>query len=127
MTTIIAAVLALSLADPAAPPPTATPQAETASAPAATAAGAFSAARRVDPAQLERSTAREDIAVVAETRQTATVASSSVSGTSVTGEAAVSGQAFQNASGLTIVNINTGNNVAMNASMNVNVVINPQP
>jgi hypothetical protein len=127
MSPTIAAALVLALPT-AAPPSSETAQAEaTAPDASATAPSAFPTARRADAAALERSTAREDIAVVAESRQTASVASSSVNGTSLTGEATIAGQAFQNASGLTVVNINTGNNVAMNASMNVNVVINPLP
>ena len=35
----------------------------------------------------------------------------------------LSDNAFQNATGLTVINANTGNNVAMNASLTVNVVM----
>ncbi len=42
---------------------------------------------------------------------------------STTGEIRIADQALQNASGLTVINNNTGNNVAMNASLNVNLVI----
>lgn len=55
----------------------------------------------------------------------ATVSNNSVNGTSQTGGVTIDGQAFQNLSGLTVINANTGNNVAINASMNVNIAINP--
>jgi hypothetical protein len=56
---------------------------------------------------------------------TSTVANNSVNGTSVTGTISIDGQAFQNLNGLAVVNANTGNNVSINASMNVNVSTHP--
>lgn len=76
---------------------------------------------------LGSATAREDISQIASSDQTATVSGSSVNGQSTTGNLVIDGNAFQNQSGLTIVNANTGNNVAVNASMNVNVVFAPPP
>lgn len=76
---------------------------------------------------LGAATAREDISQVASSEQTATVSGNSVNGQSTTGALNIDGNAFQNQSGLTIVNANTGNNVAVNASMNVNIVFTPPP
>jgi hypothetical protein len=88
-------------------------------------AGAFSAARAVTLRTLETATAREDLSIVAQTQQTRTVSRSSVSGNVTTGAVGVAGNAFQNANGLTVVNSNSGNNVAMNGSINVNIVMSP--
>lgn len=87
--------------------------------------GAFSAASVVTLQTLETATAREDLSIVAQSQQTSNVSSSSVSGNVTTGTAQVAGSAFQNATGLTIVNANSGNNVAMNGSINVNIVMSP--
>lgn len=57
--------------------------------------------------------------------QTSTVSHNSVSGNSVTGAISFDDQALQNLSGLALVNANTGNNVSMNSSMMVNIVIAP--
>ena len=75
---------------------------------------------------LATATAREDIAQIATAQQTARVSNNSVNGTSRTGEVAIDGQAFQNFSGLGIVNANSGNNVGINAAINVNVTITPR-
>lgn len=74
---------------------------------------------------LDQATAREDISVVAESRQTSNVSNNSVNGSSATGEISISDNAFQNASGLTVINANSGINVSMNASINVNIVSTP--
>lgn len=74
---------------------------------------------------LEKATAREDLSLVAQSQQTSTVSNNSVSGTSTTGDINLSDNAFQNATGMTIINANSGNNVAMNASVNVNIVMTP--
>lgn len=74
---------------------------------------------------LDQATAREDLSVVAESRQTSNVSNNSVNGNSVTGDVRLSDSAFQNASGLTLVNANSGNNVSMNSSINVSIVSTP--
>lgn len=74
---------------------------------------------------LDQATAREDLSVVAESRQTSNVSNNSINGNSVTGDVSLSDNAFQNASGLTLINANSGNNVSMNASINVNIVSTP--
>lgn len=70
---------------------------------------------------------REDTTQISQAEQVAGVSRNSVGDNSVTGTAEISGNAFQNMSGLSILNVNTGNNVAINAAMNVNISISPSP
>ncbi len=70
---------------------------------------------------------REDLSMIARSDQTAAVSKNSVGDNAVTGEVRIADNAFQNLSGLSLLNVNTGNNVAINASMNVNISINPVP
>lgn len=86
---------------------------------------AFGQVASLDERALEQATAREDVAQVARAEQSATVSKSSVSGDVRTGTVSFSDNAFQNLSGLAIINANSGNNVAINAAMNVNVSISP--
>lgn len=74
---------------------------------------------------LKAQAGREDIALVAKSESTATVTRNSIGANSQTGEIGVTDQAFQNLSGLSLININSGNNVAINSSMNVNISITP--
>lgn len=82
-------------------------------------------ANPVDIATLDKIHGRADLNQIAQSDHVAAVSDSSVSGNSVTGAVAIDGNAFQNLSGLSIVNANTGNNVAINASMNVNIALLP--
>lgn len=68
---------------------------------------------------------REDTNQQSTANQNATVTRNSVGDNARTGDASISGSAFQNLQGLSILNVNTGNNVAINAAMNVNIAINP--
>ena len=70
---------------------------------------------------------REDTNQVARSEQTATVSRNSVGDNSQTGEIRIGDSAFQNLSGLSVLNVNTGNNVAINAAMNVTIAISPAP
>ena len=70
---------------------------------------------------------REDVTQIAQADQAATVTRNSVGDNSATGEVRISDNAFQNLSGLSVLNVNTGNNVAINASMNVNISLLPTP
>lgn len=70
---------------------------------------------------------REHTRQVALNEQSAGVSRNSVGDNSVTGDAQVDGNAFQNMSGFSILNINTGNNVAINAAMTVNISIQTTP
>ncbi len=70
---------------------------------------------------------REDHGIqVASADQRNTVQNNSVTGNSVTGSVSLDGQAFQNLSGLAVINANSGNNVAMNSAMNVVINLAPQ-
>ena len=68
---------------------------------------------------------REDTNQTALANLNAGVSNNSVGSNSTTGDAKISDQAFQNMSGLSILNVNTGNNVAINAAMNVTISITP--
>lgn len=70
---------------------------------------------------------REDTSQVSMANLNAGVSQNSVGDNSTTGDARISDNAFQNLSGLAILNVNTGNNVAINAAMNVNISIKPGP
>lgn len=98
---------------------------QTIEAPAA-AASPFGGAAVEDTA-LGRIAGREDIGQAALANQAAGVANNSVGDNSRTGDARIADNAFQNLSGLSLLNVNTGNNVAINAAMNVNISISPAP
>ena len=68
---------------------------------------------------------REDTRGIALADQQATVTRNSVGNNVRTGDAKIADNAFQNMSGLSILNVNTGNNVAINAAMNVTIAIQP--
>jgi len=68
---------------------------------------------------------REDVNQNAVANLNAGVSRNSVGDNSTTGDAKIADNAFQNLSGLSILNVNTGNNVAINAAMNVNITISP--
>lgn len=86
----------------------------------------FSADAAAGDIVLAAATGKADLAQEARATNTATVANNAVIGDSSTGEIAFDGQALQNLSGLAVINANTGNNVAMNATMNVNIAVTPQ-
>ncbi len=79
----------------------------------------------IQDSALQTIAGREDTSQVATATQTAGVSRNSVGDNSTTGDARVTDNAFQNLSGLSILNVNTGNNVAINAAMNVNITITP--
>ena len=83
----------------------------------------FADKKVADDEVLNRATAREDLSIAAQSKQASTVSQNSVSGVTTTGELSIADNAFQNATGLTVINANTGNNVAMNASLNVTIVM----
>jgi hypothetical protein len=86
----------------------------------------FAAAPVADGA-LHRIAGREDLSLVATSQQVAGVSRNSVGDNSNTGQVAIGDNAFQNLSGLALVNVNTGNNVAINSAMNVSIAIAPTP
>jgi len=81
----------------------------------------------VDDRSLGAIAGRENTRQVALNEQSAAVSRNTVGDNSVTGDARVDDNAFQNMSGFSILNINTGNNVAINAAMTVNISIQPNP
>ena len=98
-------------------------------APGLAESGSEPAAFQIDPVSedmLKAIAGREDVTQIAQADQAAAVSRNSVGDNSVTGEVQISDNAFQNMSGLSVLNVNTGNNVAINASMNVNISISPQ-
>lgn len=68
---------------------------------------------------------RADLAQITRAENSSVVSNNSVIGQSTTGALAIDGNAFQNLNGLAVVSANTGNNVSINASLNVNVAIRP--
>ncbi len=68
---------------------------------------------------------REDTQQEASAVQTAQVSRNSVGDHVTTGDAKIDGQAFQNLSGLSILNVNTGNNVAINAALTATLSLSP--
>ena len=85
------------------------------------------AGKAVEEETLGKIAGREDRAQVATADQVAGVSRNTVGDNSRTGEARIADNAFQNMQGLSILNVNTGNNVAINATMNVNIAIQPVP
>lgn len=80
----------------------------------------------LDDRELSAIAGREDTRQISLANQVTEVTDNSVGDNVRTGDARISDNAFQNMSGLTILNVNTGNNVAINAAMNVNIAIIPQ-
>ena len=122
-TAILAAVLAASPTAVFAQEPaerTAAPAAE--QAPAAT---TLFGATAVSETTLQTVAGREDTNQISQAELAAGVSNNSVGDNVSTGNAQIDGNAFQNMSGLSILNVNTGNNVAINAAMNVNISITP--
>ncbi len=89
-------------------------------------ASVFGAAA-VSEATLQAIAGREDSTQFSQANLRAGVSQNSVGDNATTGAAQFDGNAFQNMSGLSILNVNTGNNVAINAAMNVNISISPAP
>lgn len=76
--------------------------------------------------ELLQQNGRQDTLQEARNAQVASTSNNQVNGASKTGAVGFADQAFQNISGLTIVNANSGNNVAMNVAMNVSISISPE-
>ncbi len=87
-------------------------------------AGPFGAAAPVDNAQLGAVTGQSDLSQVIRAQNTSTVSGNSVNGHSETGTISFDPNSFQNLNGLSLLSANTGNNVSINSSLNVNVAIN---
>jgi hypothetical protein len=74
---------------------------------------------------LQQVTGRDGTTQANINNQASGVNNSHVVGNSVTGQILMDGSAFQDFSGLAVLNANTGNNVSINASMQVNITITP--
>ncbi len=88
----------------------------------------FRAAPVVSDDVLSGAHAKADLSLidqVAAVHNSSTVADNTINGDFSTGVVSIASDAFAGTTGLTLFNINTGNNVAINASMNVNVAIQP--
>lgn len=119
----IARIAVALLACPAAPALAQLPHATSEPAPAP----AFAGTAALGETDLGQVTGREDTgAMIASATQRNTVSNNSVTGTSTTGTIRIDGNAFQNLNGLAVISANSGNNVAMNAAMNVTVNLAPR-
>jgi hypothetical protein len=108
-------------------PATAVAQAASAAVPAQAApvqATPFGGAAPVDNALLGTVTGQSDLSQVIRAQNTSTVSGNSVNGHSETGTISFDPNSFQNLNGLSLLSANTGNNVSINSSLNVNVAIN---
>jgi hypothetical protein len=94
-----------------------------------TAAPAFAApfpeAASISSEALGAIVGKEDVSMAINARNTAEVSNNSVNGNSVTGGISFDGSSFADLRGLTLLSANTGNNVAINSSLNVNVALRP--
>ena len=91
--------------------------------PTANAQDAFPGNTAVSEEVLGGVTGRENVAVIASSTQTVTVAQNSISGISTTGTIAFDDNAFQNLAGFALINANTGNNVAISSSLSVSMTV----
>ena len=99
---------------------------------AATAGSAASAqpdvlfgAAPVATGDLAKVTGRADTAMAIRAQNTSNVSHNSVIGQSQTGTISFDQSAFQNLAGLSLLSANTGNNVSINSSLNLNVSVQP--
>ena len=82
----------------------------------------------VDDSLLADARGMADIRIVEQTTtvtSTSTVEGNSINGNFTTGTVNIGNGALDNFNGLALFNINTGNNVAINSAMTVNVAIQP--
>ncbi len=86
----------------------------------------FDPAGAVSDSALESTAGKANLGQLSIANQENNVAGNSVIGNSSTGAVAIDGNAFQNLNGLAVINANSGNNVAINAALNVNVAIAPR-
>ena len=83
----------------------------------------FSPAARIAGKDLAAITGRADTSMVIRADNTSNVSHNSVSGVSQTGSISFDERAFANLNGLSLLSANTGNNVSINSSLNLNVAI----
>ena len=114
-------------APPAAAPISTAPSATMIAVPSAT-PSPFAAASAVPDDILSGAHAKANLSLIdqiASVQNSSNVAGNTINGDFSTGVVSIASDAFAGTTGLTMFNINTGNNVAINASMNVNVAIQP--
>lgn len=83
----------------------------------------FAKAEPVAEGELAKITGREGASQINAADQNNAVEGNSVGDNSNTGSVTLSGHAFRDMNGFTMVNANTGNNVAINASIQVNIAL----
>ncbi|MEP3052055.1 MAG: hypothetical protein ABJP48_04855 [Erythrobacter sp.] len=86
----------------------------------------FAAATPIEEGKLAKIAGREDLNQVTQANQQNAVGGNNVGDNSTTGTIDISDNAFSNTTGFTILNANTGNNVAINASIQVNIALPSQ-
>lgn len=86
----------------------------------------FEAGDRIAGEDLAKVTGKADTAMEVRAQNTSTVSNNSVVGQSETGTISFDSASFQNMAGLSLLSANTGNNVSINSSLNVNVSVAPQ-
>lgn len=92
--------------------------------PASDADAPFANAKIANDQKLAGVTGRADVNAIEQVvsvRNTSTVSGNIIHGDPITGTISIDGASFGNFSGLALLNANTGNNVSINAAMNVNV------
>jgi hypothetical protein len=87
--------------------------------------GPFANATPVSGGELGAVTGQTDLAMVVRAQNTSTVSNNTVSGQSQTGAIRFDAQSLSNLNGLSLLSANTGNNVSINSSLNVNIAIRP--
>jgi hypothetical protein len=88
-------------------------------------AGPFGTMPSVPGETLATMTGQADIAEQIRANNSGIVAGNIVEGESVTGDISFGASAFANLNGLSVLSANSGNNVAINSSLNVNVAVRP--
>ena len=86
----------------------------------------FTDAARMDGAELAQVAGRDDTSLIVRAQNSSNVSNNSVSGQSQTGTINFDAQSFSSLNGLSLLSANTGNNVSINSSLNVNVAILPR-
>lgn len=80
----------------------------------------------MDSTDLSSVRGKADTAMEVRAQNSGTVSNNAVNGQSQTGTISFDSASFQNMAGLSLLSANTGNNVSINSSLNVNVAISPQ-
>ncbi|MDD1453253.1 hypothetical protein NHF48_023620 [Sphingomonas sp. H160509] len=84
----------------------------------------FNATEAVGNDDLNAVTGQSDLTQVVNAQNNGVVSGNTVTGNSQTGTIHFDSSSFQNLNGLSLLSANTGNNVSINSSLNVNVAIN---